>query len=48
MNNICICELNNINYKLTQNYKMGGLFFPINNKVVEVKKIYHEKTNMNY
>ena len=39
MNNICICELNNINYKLTQNYKMGeGLFFPINNKVVEVKK----------
>ena len=24
MNNICICELNNINYKLTQNYKMGG------------------------
>ena len=49
MNNICICELNNINYKLTQNYKMGeGLFVPINNKVVEVKKIYHEKTNMNY
>ena len=49
MNNICICELNNINYKLTQNYKMGeGLFFSINNKVVEVKKIYHEKTNMNY
>ena len=49
MNNICICELNNINYKLIQNYKMGeGLFFPINNKVVEVKKIYHEKTNMNY
>ena len=24
MNNICICELNNVNYKLTQNYKMGG------------------------
>ena len=49
MNNICICELNNINYKLTQNYKMGeGLFFPINNKVVEVKKIDHGKTSMNY
>ena len=25
-----------------------GLFFPINNKVVEVKKIDHEKTSMNY
>ena len=49
MNNIYICELNDVNYKLTQNYKMGeGLLFPINNKVVEVKKIYHEKTNMNY
>ena len=37
------------NIRLSQNYKMGeGLFFPINNKVVEVKKIDHEKTNMNY
>ena len=26
----------------------GGVFFPINNKVVEVKKIDHEKTSMNY
>ncbi len=24
MNNICICELNNVNYKLTQNIKGGG------------------------
>ena len=24
MNDICICELNNINYKLTQNIKWGG------------------------
>ena len=47
-NNINLNRLNNVNHKLTQNYKMGGLFFPINNKVVEVKKIYHEKTNMNY
>ena len=38
-NNINLNRLNNVNYKLTQNYKMGeGLFFPINNKVVEVKK----------
>ena len=49
MNNIYICELNSVNHKLTQNYKMGEwLFFPINNKVVEVKKIDHEKTSMNY
>ena len=48
-NNINLNRLNNINYKLTQNYKMGGgLFFPINNKVVEVKKIGHKKTSMNY
>ena len=47
-NNINLNRLNNVNHKLTKNYKMGGLFFPINNKVVEVKKIYHEKTNMNY
>ena len=38
-----------MNIRLSQNYKMGGgLFFPINNKVVEVKKIDHEKTSMNY
>ena len=24
MDIIYICELNNVNYKLTQNYKMGG------------------------
>ena len=24
MNNIYICELNNVNYKLTQNIKWGG------------------------
>ena len=24
MNNIYMCESNNVNYKLTQNYKMGG------------------------
>ena len=24
MNNIYICKLNDVNYKLTQNYKMGG------------------------
>ena len=30
-----------MNIRLSQNYKMGGgLFFPINNKVVEVKKIH--------
>ena len=27
MNNICICELNNVNYKLTQNIKWGGGFY---------------------
>ena len=51
MNNIYICELNSVNHKLTQNYKMGGvviLSYNINNKVVEVKKIDHEKTSMNY
>ena len=38
-NNINLNRLNNVNYKLTKNYKMGeGLFFPLNNKVVEVKK----------
>ena len=48
-NNINLNRLNNVNYKLTQNYKIGeGLFFPINNKVVEVKKIDHEKASMNY
>ena len=25
-NNINLNRLNNVNYKLTQNYKMGGLF----------------------
>ena len=38
-NNINLNRLNNVNYKLTQNYKMGeGFFFSINNKAVEVKK----------
>ena len=27
MNNIYMCELNSVNYKLTQNYKMGGGFY---------------------
>ena len=48
-NNLNLNRLNNINYKLTQNYKMvKWLFVPINNKVVEVKKIDHEKISVNY
>ena len=31
-----------------KNSVVVGVFFPINNKVVEVKKIDHEKTSMNY
>ena len=29
MNNIYICELNDVNYKLTQNIKWGGLIYTL-------------------
>ena len=42
MNNICICVLNNVNYKLTQNYKMGGVVYLI------INKRYNNKINKDY
>ena len=42
MNNIYICELNNVNYKLTQNYKMGGVVYLI------INKRYNNKINKDY
>ena len=48
MNNICICELNNINHKLTKNYKMGGdVCLTVNKR--NINKIYkdYEITNRN-
>ena len=41
-------ELSFINNIPARNSMEEGVFFPINNKVVEVKKIDHEKTSMNY
>ena len=43
MNNIYICELNNVNYKLTQNHKMGCVCV-----YLTVNKRYNNKINKDY
>ena len=49
MNNIYICELDNVNYKLTQNIKWGGggLLYLIN-KGNKTKYKDYEITSINY
>ena len=41
-NNINLNRLNNVNYKLTQNYKMGGVVYLI------INKRYNNKINKDY
>ena len=48
MNNICICELNNVNYKLTQNIKRGGVILYLINKGNKTKYKDYEITSINY
>ena len=49
MNNICICELDNINYKLTQNIKKrGGAHLYFINKGNKTKYKDYEITSINY
>ena len=49
MNNICICELNNVNYKLTQNIKKrGGVILYLINKGNKTKYKDYEITSINY
>ena len=48
MNNICICELNNVNYKLTQNIKWGGAHLYLINKGNKTKYKDYEITSINY
>ena len=42
MNNINLNRLNNVNYKLTQNYKMGGVVY------LTINKRYNNKINKDY
>ena len=48
MDNICICELDNINYKLTQNIKWGGVHLYLVNKGNKTKYKDCEITSSNY
>ena len=49
MNNIYICELNDVNYKLTQNSKMGGgAHLYLINKGNKTKYKDYEITSINY
>ena len=48
MNNICICVLNNVNYKLTQNIKWGGVILYLINKGNKTKYKDYEITSINY
>ena len=49
INNINLNRLNNVNYKLIQNYEMGGVVFSLIDKRV-IDKIYknYEITSINY
>ena len=42
MNNINLNRLNNVNYMLTQNYKMGGFVY------LTINKRYNNKINKDY
>ena len=48
MNNIYICELNDVNYKLTQNIKCGGAHLYLINKGNKTKYKDYEITSINY
>ena len=39
INNINLNRLNNVNYKLTQNYEMGGLYLTLQIKELQIKYI---------
>ena len=48
MNNICICKLNSVNYKLTKNIKWGGDHLYLINKGNKTKYKDYEITSINY
>ena len=45
MNNICICKLNSVNYKLTKNIKGGEVLLYLINKGNKTKYKDYEITN---
>ena len=47
MNNIYICELNSVNHKLTQNYKMGVVYLTIIKRNIDKINKDYEITNRN-
>ena len=48
MNDIYICELNNVNYELTKNIKGGGVLLYLVNKGNKTKYKDYEITSINY
>ena len=48
MNNIYMCELDNVNYKLTQNIEWEGVLLYLINKGNKTKYKDYEITSINY
>ena len=48
MNNVYIFELDNVNYKLTENIKWGGVLLYLINKGNKTKYKDYEITSINY